>query len=127
MAVMPPLHRPRGQRTRREANRSHDQRRGSARDRGYDAEWDREARAYRAEHPFCEYCEAGAFGPVRTEAAACVDHLYPHQGDRVLFWARGWWVSACEACHAGPKQAAERKGAPALHRLADLLGRSRRT
>lgn len=126
MPLMPPLHRPRGQRTRREARVEHDARRGSARSRGYDAQWDRDSLAYRREKPFCEYCEVGAFGPARATAATCVDHLYPHRGDREVFRDRAGWVSSCDACHAGPKQAAERQGLPALHRLADLLGRPRR-
>ncbi|WP_337186593.1 hypothetical protein [Phenylobacterium sp.] len=126
MPVMPPLHRAKSQRSRREANRSYDARRGSARARGYSATWDRASADHRREFPFCQYCEVGAFGSVRVAEVACVDHLYPHQGDDDLFWRREWWVSACTDCHAGPKQAAERRGASTLDALADRLGRPRR-
>ena len=123
MAAMPPLHRPKGAVTRAEGRRQYDQRRGSPRARGYDAEWDRAARAYRQENPFCEYCDAGAFGPPRTEPSTCVDHLYPQKGDRDLFWKREWWVAACDSCHAGPKQSVETMPPETLHRLARLLRR----
>ena len=115
-----------GRRSRREANREYDARRGSARDRGYDAGWDRASRLHRQEHPFCEYCEVGAFAQARTSAATCTDHLYPHRGDRELFWKREWWVASCDDCHAGPKQAAEARGSAALDRLARRLGRPTR-
>jgi 5-methylcytosine-specific restriction protein A len=122
MPLMPPLHRPRGQRSRREAQRSYDARRGSARDRGYDAEWDKASAAHREAHPFCRYCRFGVFGRKRVEATTCVDHLYPHKGDRRLFWLDLYWIESCADCHDGGKQALERQGAAALHRLADQLG-----
>jgi len=108
-------------RSRTQARRDYDRDRGSARARGYDAAWERETRLFRLAHPFCRYCEVGAFGAPRVSATACVDHLYPHRGDRTLFWTRLWWVPSCEACHVGPKQAAERAGPTALDRLARLL------
>jgi 5-methylcytosine-specific restriction endonuclease McrA len=124
MPEMPPIA---GARSRREANRQYDARRGSARDRGYDARWDKASAAHRREHPFCQYCEAGAFGAVRVSSTTCTDHLYPHRGDADLFWAAQWWVGSCDECHAGPKQSAELKGRRELDRLAALLGLPVRT
>lgn len=121
MPEMPPLHRRSGARSRREANRQYDAQRGSARERGYDARWDKASAQHRREHPFCRYCEVGAFGEPRVSATTCTDHLYPHRGDDVLFWATQWWVASCDDCHAGPKQAAERRGRADLDRLASLL------
>lgn len=94
--------------------------------RGYDAAWDRASREFLRANPFCQYCEAGAFGEVRTSAAELTDHLYPHKGDRALFWTREWWVACCAPCHNGPKQAEERQGPRALARLATLLSRPAR-
>lgn len=100
-----------------------DQRRGSARERGYDTRWAKASAGRLKRHPVCEYCEAGAFGPACVSAAELTDHLYPHRGDRDLFWRADLWVSACASCHNGPKQTAERRGRAALDQLARLLGR----
>lgn len=127
MPVRPPTFRPAGQRTRREANREADLRRGSARARGYDGRWDKAAATFRRRHPFCQYCEVGAFGDVAVAATDLVDHLYPHRTFEGVFWRTEWWVACCTACHSGPKQAAERQGLATLHRLADRLARPRLT
>ena len=112
-------------RSRVEANREADARRGSARQRGYDRVWECASANYRREHPLCEYCLAGAFGhePGDVTPAELVDHLYPHRGDMGLFWDERLWVASCKADHDGPKQAAERQGRAALDALARLLGR----
>jgi 5-methylcytosine-specific restriction endonuclease McrA len=112
-----------GARPKAVVQREADRRRGSARERGYTPAWDRAARTFLRANPFCAYCEMGAFGPACTTAAELVDHLYPHKGDQVLFWIAGLWVASCTACHSGPKQVAELKGADVLDRLALLLGR----
>lgn len=100
-----------------------DQRRGSAHSRGYDREWRDASAAHRAAYPLCQYCEIGAFGDVRVSAADLTDHLYPHKGDRRLFWRAELWVSSCTSCHSGPKQATEHRGQGALDQLARRLGR----
>lgn len=126
MPTMPPLHRPKTQRTKVERQREHDLRRGSARDRGYDAAWDRASAAFRREFPFCQYGEVGAFGEAHVAAADLVDHLYPQQQFPGVFWRRDLWVSCCAECHNGPKRALElKRDVAALHRLADQLGRPR--
>ncbi len=111
MPIMPPQFRSAGQRTKVERQRSHDQRRGSARDRGYSSKWDAAAKAFLEHHPLCLYCRMGAWGdPPRATPATLVDHLIPHRGDMVIFWNRRDWVSSCAPCHNGPKASAERNG-----------------
>jgi 5-methylcytosine-specific restriction protein A len=92
--------------------------RGAARERGYDAQWERARASHLRASPLCRYCEIEG----RIAAATLVDHLYPHRGDRAVFWRREWWVSACAACHSGWKQALERQGRAALDALARRLG-----
>jgi hypothetical protein len=55
-------------------------------------------------------------------AATLVDHVYPHRGDRQLFWDRTWWASSCTPCHSGFKQRVEAAGQAALDALARRLG-----
>jgi len=124
MPVMPPSFRPRGTPSRVERERASDDRRGSARERGYDGRWDKARRAYLAVHPVCEYC--GLEG--RVQAADLVDHLYPHRvydprRTEGLFWRSEYWVACCKACHDGPKQRIEASGPAALDALASRLGR----
>lgn len=111
MPSLPPNHRARG------AGFYERDRRG-ARQRGYDSEWERAAASHLQRHPLCAYC---ALNQVVT-AATLVDHLYPHRGDRTLFWRREWWVSSCGSCHSGFKQQIERTGRSALDDLARRLG-----
>lgn len=118
MPSMPPTFRPAGNLSRQEANKTYDARRGSSRDRGYDSKWDAASRSHRARDPLCRYC--ALVGEVK--AADLTDHLYPHRGDRVLFWNRTYWVSSCNDCHNGFKQRVERRGRMALDDLARRLG-----
>jgi 5-methylcytosine-specific restriction protein A len=119
MPTAPTTFRPHGERTKVQRDREADERRGSARDRGYTTAWTKAAKAYLHQHPLCGYCElAGDVTP-----ATAVDHLYPHRGDRELFWKSCWWVSTCAACHSGFKQSIERRGRAALDALAHRLGR----
>lgn len=122
MPSRPTSFHPRG--PRHERQKATDLARGSARERGYTTEWDKASRLHLQRFPFCEYCERGAFGDASdAEPATLVDHLYPHKGDRLIFWATRWWVSCCTACHSGPKQALERQSPTLLDNLARLLGR----
>ena len=72
-----------------------DARRGSARERGYSARWDRASLAYKRQHPLCLGCEARG----RTEPTTVVDHIVPHRGDQALFWDTGNWQPCCRTCH----------------------------
>src|SRR5579872_3478511 len=89
----------------------------SARQRGYDARWDRESRAWRRYNPLCLYCLAGAFGQARTSAATRVDHLYPQRRFPGVFWLTDYWVSSCDECDAA-KQALEHGTKAGLDALA---------
>lgn len=82
----------------RERKARHDQQRPSARQRGYDTKWEKEAKAYLAAHPYCRMC--GAHSRV-------VDHKTPHKGDKRLFWSRPNWQALCTPCHSSRKQSME--------------------
>jgi 5-methylcytosine-specific restriction protein A len=100
-----------------------DQRRGSARARGYSAAWDKAAKGHRKASPFCRYCELGVWGdPPVIVSATQTDHLYPHRTFAGVFWLSELWVSCCDTCHSGPKQALERRGRQAIDQLARRLG-----
>lgn len=123
MPVMPPTFRQHGARERREVNREADQRRGSARERGYGRAWEKASAGHLARNPLCFYCAHGAWGePPRDKAASLTDHFYPQRAYPAVFWAKVWWCSSCEDCHNGPKQAIERRGRAALDALAIQLG-----
>ena len=115
MPVMPPTHRPRGGRQKRE----HDHDRGSSAKRGYDSKWRRARLAYLRDHPLCTYCEAEGM----VTAATLIDHLYPHRWFEGIFWVRHWWVSCCDACHNGMKARIEAQGRAAIDALARRIGR----
>ncbi|MFG1452780.1 HNH endonuclease signature motif containing protein [Xanthobacter sp. V2C-8] len=106
MPTRPPLHRPTGQRTKRERDQQVDQRRGSARKRGYDSRWDKARKSYLSSHPLCVMCEREG----RVTAATVVDHIKPHRGDQVLFWDAGNWQPLCKPHHDGAKQREEARG-----------------
>lgn len=85
--------------------RKKDRERGTAHQRGYDAEWERERTKYLEEHPLCVDHKRRGF----IEVATVVDHIIPHKGDKVLFWDKNNWQSLCESCH-NRKTATEDKG-----------------
>lgn len=119
MPTSPGFFRPRGTPTRATLTRQADERRGSARERGYSGAWDKARRAYLAAHPLCAYCELEG----RIEPAVLVDHLYPHRRFEGVFWSSQWWVASCKACHDGMKQRIEAQGRAGLDDLARRLGR----
>ena len=74
-----------------EARARHDERRGSARDRGYDAAWDRLSKYVRQQEPVCRRC--------RNAVATLVDHVVPlRQGGARLDEAN--LQPLCVSCHA---------------------------
>lgn len=119
MPVMPPIFQAHGRREKRERERDNDVRRGSARQRGYSAAWDKASKGHLRSHPLCCYCALEG----RDEPAVLVDHLFPHKGDTRVFWFKPWWVASCKPCHDGWKQALERTGLAALTALARRLNR----
>ena len=103
MPIRPPTFRPKGARTRRETNVEYDARRGSARDRGYDARWDAVSVGFRRHNPLCLGCEAVG----RVTPTALVDHIIPHKGDRALFWDPANRQPSCGPHHDVVKQRLE--------------------
>lgn len=90
----------------RQRQRRDDGRRGSSRERGYSARWDRAAKRFRRAHPLCARCEAKG----KVVPADVVDHIVPHRGDPALFWDEANWQSLCTSCHSSAKQAEENRG-----------------
>lgn len=107
MPLMPPRHRPVGMPTRAVAERKRkalvDQRRPSARARGYTAAWEREAKAFLA-LPGNQHCACGC-----GRQADMVDHRIPHKGDMRLFWDRANWQPMARRCNSA-KAAREEGG-----------------
>jgi len=56
--------------------------------------------------PLCEHCLQS--NPSRITAATVVHHKTPHRGDDALFYDPNNLESACQPCHDGPLQSAER-------------------
>lgn len=83
--------------------RFHDRARGTARQRGYTAEWDKASAWFKREHPLCLGCMATG----RVAATTTVDHVLPHKGDRQRFWDRSRWQPACDWHHDTVKQQLE--------------------
>lgn len=102
MPSAPPTFRPRRQagvatvaEVRARQHVEHDAKRGSAASRGYGPEWRRYRIGFLIEHPLCVMCaDAGVL-----TAAALVDHIEPHRGDRALFWDAKNHQALCYSCH----------------------------
>lgn len=104
-----PIKKHKNSKRRAEQNRAADDRRGSARERGYSTAWDKFARSWLIGNPLCVYCAAQG----RDQAAEVVDHITPHRGDPTAFWPQpgddwaAFFAASCRKCHDGPKQRAE--------------------
>lgn len=118
MVTRPRVFRPAAQQSRQQQNREADQRRGSARERGYSRAWDLASKGHVRNDPLCRYCLL--IGEHR--AATLTDHLYPHRRFEGVFWIKTYWISCCDDCHVVFKQRIERKGKAALDALAIRLG-----
>lgn len=101
----------------RRSDADYDDRRGSARERGYTREWDRASKAFKQQHPLCAGCEAIG----RTVPADLVDHVIPHKGDQVLFWDQANWQSSCRWHHDVVKQQLELQHAAGKLTALDLF------
>ncbi len=84
----------------KERKARHDERRPTARARGYDRKWDAARAEFLAEHPRCRVC---------GETATVVDHIIPHKGDMLVFWDRRNWQPLCAHHHNSLKQSQERR------------------
>lgn len=69
--------------------------RGSPRDRGYDAHWDRLSLMFRRAHPFCLWCELAG----RDTLTALVDHVLPVQDFPGLRYSWKNLEALCVPCH----------------------------
>lgn len=116
MPVRPQTFRPKRQRSARQANAEHDRHRGSARERGYGAAWDRASAAFKCAHPLCLGCQAIG----RIEPATVTDHVKPHRGDMAVFWDSSLWQPACDWHHNEVKQRLERLFDQGLASVSDL-------
>ena len=92
-----------GQRSVDEIRAEAEQRRGTARQRGYGVRWDRVSAAFKLAHPLCLGCEAVG----QYKATAVTDHVEPHKGDMVKFWNAERWQPACTWHHDVIKQQLE--------------------
>lgn len=64
--------------------------------RGYGYKWQQAREGWLRKHPLCVYCERDG----RVTPASVIDHIEPHRGDMVLFWAADTnWQSLCKPCH----------------------------
>lgn len=79
---------------RRESAVEHDERRGSSRERGYDARWERVRRMHLAGEPLCRMCQQAG----RVTLAVLVDHITPIRdgGERL---DDDNLQSLCRRCH----------------------------
>lgn len=80
--------------------------RPSARQRGYDARWDKARLIYLRQNPLC----ALHWAKGQIVQAKIVDHIVPHRGDQKLFWDQTNWQPMCEPCHNSHKQSEEKLG-----------------
>jgi 5-methylcytosine-specific restriction endonuclease McrA len=67
--------------------------------------WRKLRRQYLARNPLCVTCRRQG----RTHVATHLDHVEPHDGDPVKFWA-GPFQSLCSTYHSAGKQSEERTG-----------------
>ncbi|TWT37006.1 HNH endonuclease [Posidoniimonas corsicana] len=79
----------------RASPRRQSERRPSAAARGYGCRWRRYRAEFLASHPLCVYCSNRG----RVVAATVVDHIEPHRGDTVKFWAVENHQPLCVRCH----------------------------
>ena len=82
------------------ATRAHvDRLRGSAAQRGYDAEWRRRRKAFLVQHGYRCAETVGAEARRCLTPASVVDHIVPHRGDPGLFWDEANWQCLCKRHH----------------------------
>ncbi len=98
---------------------AHEGNRLSARQRGYDTQWDKFREGFLASNPLCQYC----LGRGTTEPATVVDHDLPHDGDIELFW-NNTYTALCKQCHDSTKARLEARysGDALLEAIARMKG-----
>lgn len=96
--------------------RTQDRARGTAQERGYNAQWALYSQTFRAQHPLCGERADGTMDTVnsrcakegRTTPAECVDHTIPISQGGSIFDPENH-MSACFACNTWKAQALERQ------------------
>lgn len=85
----------------------HDERRGTAAQRGYDARWQRYRKQYLHENPWCCMCnDNGLIVP-----AIIVDHRMPVSGPNdPLFWDTNNHQGLCDDCHRHKTRVIDQRG-----------------
>jgi 5-methylcytosine-specific restriction endonuclease McrA len=116
MPSRPKIFRPGGARSSAQLAHDYEARRGTSRERGYTAGWDRSSLAFKRLHPLCLGCEAVGL----VTATTVTDHTEPHKGDPVKFWDREKWQPACDWHHDVVKQVLEKQFAAGRLTVADL-------
>jgi 5-methylcytosine-specific restriction protein A len=116
MPSKPPIFRPAHLGTAQQGRQQYERERGSARERGYDVTWDKQARHFKNLNPLCLGCEAVG----RVTATALVDHIIPHRGDPVLFADPLNRQPSCTPHHSIVKQVIEDLYARGKATAADL-------
>lgn len=97
MPDAPRQFRPSWAKTPKQSAREYDDRRGSARQRGYGSRWEKLRRWHLERNPLCKRCQERG----HVEAAVLVDHIVPVQSaDDPLFYEVENLQSLCTACHA---------------------------
>lgn len=81
--------------TKKLRNKITDQKRGTAHERGYTAQWRRHRIYFLKRNALCVHCmEIGRF-----TGATVVDHIIDHKGNHTLFWDQSNWQSLCKSHH----------------------------
>lgn len=76
----------------------------TAAERGYDHKWRKYREGFLFKNPLCVFC----LKENRATAANIVDHIVPHNGDRILFWDTSNHQALCKHCHDSVKQKQEK-------------------
>jgi 5-methylcytosine-specific restriction protein A len=84
------------------------ERRPSARQRGYNTRWQKARKTYLTQHPLCVMCKKQG----RITAATVVNHKVAHRGDQDLFWDVSNWEPLCKRHHDSDAQIIDRTGKP---------------
>lgn len=104
MPSTPKTFRPRSAGSLADSSREYEQRRGSARERGYSHAWDKSSASFKRTRPLCLGCEAVG----RVSVTEVIDHIEPHKGDSAKFWDTDNWQPLCDWHHVVVKQQLER-------------------
>ena len=80
---------------KKQEQKRYDSERGTSTERGYGARWQRYRKSYLRTHPLCVECMQER----KIVPSMVVDHIKPHHGDDVLFWARENHQALCKKCH----------------------------